>query len=210
MKTCNTIELELKKRGIRPVDIADASGFSVACVAQVVQRKSHNRVIQDIIADILEINPETLWGLDYSPKAKKAIRLATFERKSKAYQVHRLDRPGDRLRKLRYERQMSLDVLFEITGIDKTALNRYENGIRRMSRKTIERISLGLGIDPDWIQFGNTVTKQPASPVAVAEDRCSDSSYFPPSTGSVLPSSGGGTSKKRRTRSEIINCQRAI
>lgn len=180
MKTLNTIELELEKRNIRPADIAEASGFCICTVVQCVRRKAHNRVIQDIIADILCVDPEMLWGLDYSPKAKKAIRLARFGRKSKAYQVHQLDRPGDRIRKLRYKRQMSLELLAEATGIDMTALSRYENGNRRMARKTIDRIALGLGVDPDWIQFGDEVTKQPATPVDSAGDRCSDPSLFPP------------------------------
>lgn len=210
MKKYNTIELELRKRGIMPADLARASGLTDNTVRQVVHRKAHNRVVQDIIANILGIQPETLWGLDYDPKSRKAIREAAFNKRTKRYQVRQWVVPGDRMRKLRYERQMPLEQLSNATGIDITALSRYENGNRKMARKTVERIALGLGVDPDWIQFGDEVTKQPAPPVDSAGDRCSDPSLFPPSMGNVPPSKDGGMPENRRTQSENIPCQRAV
>ena len=155
MKTLNTIEIALKEHGIRQSDIANSIGYGINTVNNNVQRKAHTQVVQDVIASILEIDPETLWGLDYAPRAKKALRQIGFIARTRKYQITRMDRPGDWMRRLRYERKIPLDALEDATGIHKSTLSRYENNKRRMAGKTIERIAMGLGVDPNWIEFGD-------------------------------------------------------
>jgi transcriptional regulator with XRE-family HTH domain/lambda repressor-like predicted transcriptional regulator len=177
-KKDNIILTLLKKSGYSPTDIAKSSGLAMSSVYHTIRRISRIRLIQDVIADLVKMDPESLWGADYSPIAKTAIREITFDARAKKYLCGRIDNPGNRMRKIRYELKMPLEVLSENTGIHIGTLSSYENHHRRMSRKTIERISLGLGVDPNWIEFGDEAA---LLKVVLTEDVSATESHSQPS-----------------------------
>jgi len=55
---------------------------------------------------------------------------------------------GQRLRELRAERGVSQDQLARRTGIDATAVGRFERGAREPRLRSILRLAAGLGVKP--------------------------------------------------------------
>jgi transcriptional regulator with XRE-family HTH domain len=55
---------------------------------------------------------------------------------------------GRRLRELRAERGISQDQLARRTGIDSTAVGRFERGAREPRLRSILRLATGLGVKP--------------------------------------------------------------
>lgn len=71
MKPKIKAQLELLKAGITQEQIADATGITSQTVFQVMVGKSHNQIVQEYIARILNEPPEQLWGDSYAPVYRK-------------------------------------------------------------------------------------------------------------------------------------------
>jgi len=217
MKNYNTVEIALREKGIRLSDIGRMTGYTISTVNNVIGRHSSNLILQDCIASLLGSDPEALWGLDYHPRARLLRRNTDvkFNRYSRRYTNFVPQTAGDRIRKARYEKQLRLDELAEATGIDSSALSRYETNERRPSRKTCERIGLALGTDPNYLLYGDgNNPKQPTVSADTMPDCCNSPAEFPaaeqaaPSTGSDSLSNGSESSENDRIPSEKIDFQR--
>ncbi len=181
MKNQNSIRLALKDKGYLDPDIARMTGYCTATVANVIRRTVHTLVVQDAIAAILEIDAEVLWGLDYHARARQLRRNTDvrFDRFRKRYTGFTPQTRGDRIRKTRYAKQLRLEELAEATGIDITVLSRYERGNRKPSPKTCERIGLALGVDPQYLLFGEDEPNFEQPPAAPATATLLKSEFKP-------------------------------
>ncbi len=219
--TQNTIRLALKDKGVTVRDIVAMTGYSLVTVNHVIRRKSRSRVVQDVIAALLELDPVHVWGIDYHPTARQLRKTNNlrFDLLRNRYLALVAQTRGDRLRRARYAKSLCLEELAEISGIDVSALSRYETGARRSTRKTCERLAIALGVDPEHLLFGNDKPSlvQPAGPAETDPDRCSGPvSLDPagsetdngrqPSTGNASPCSHGGATKNQQATPESIHC----
>ena len=69
---------------------------------------------------------------------------------------------GDRLRKLRNEKDMSQEAVANYIGISRTAYNKYERGVIRPVRK-LQELSQLFGVSTDYI-LGQSEAATPAIP----------------------------------------------
>ncbi len=67
-----------------------------------------------------------------------------------------MDRIGLRLRKVRRDRDLTLQALAERAGMTYQAINRIERGHVSPKLETVGKLADALGVDPRWLVFGDT------------------------------------------------------
>ena len=62
---------------------------------------------------------------------------------------------GDRIKELRLARGLTQEELGELTGLQKSAIAKYENGkTENMKRAVIMKMAKALGVSPAYLAFG--------------------------------------------------------
>ena len=61
---------------------------------------------------------------------------------------------GDRIKKIRKEKQMSLEQFGKILGVTRTTVSRIENGKRNVTEQMRRSICREFNVDPIWLETG--------------------------------------------------------
>ncbi|OHB57967.1 MAG: hypothetical protein A2Y12_08745 [Planctomycetes bacterium GWF2_42_9] len=70
-KNRSVIQVKIFDAGITQKQISEKSGFSEVSVYYTIRHRTHNQIIQEAIAELLNIPAEQLWGEHYAPVWRK-------------------------------------------------------------------------------------------------------------------------------------------
>lgn len=76
----------------------------------------------------------------------------------------------DRLRALRMSRNLTSNVLGQLSGLTHTTIRQIESGRTIPGVDTVEKIANALGVDPSWFAFGNPEADQHPVQAIIAPD----------------------------------------